>query len=202
MAGPLPDERSRRRNAPTIPTTKLPVRGRKGRPPNPPTGYEFGPAGKAWWTWAWTTPQAMAWSAGDHYFIARRAQLEDHLQTLADFEGRDIKRLLEELLDPESEVDLVLATTRLRFVIGNLKALAGGELGVMKEQRELENRLGLNPKALADLRWAIVDDTAEDAKGGAAKTASKSKARKTGQPKPGDRRSRLVGLPGGAAAAS
>ena len=59
--GPAPKPNARRRNAPTIPTTELPAAGVKGRAPKPPKGYEFGPAGKAWWGWAWRQPQAAAW---------------------------------------------------------------------------------------------------------------------------------------------
>jgi hypothetical protein len=36
-----------------------------------------------------------------------------------------------------------------------LKRSATGEVALMKEMRELENRLGLNPKAMVDLRWSV-----------------------------------------------
>src|ERR1041384_1368966 len=79
MAGPLPDPKRRGRNAPTIPTTELPSSGRPGDAPQPPETYELGKAGQAWWTWAWTLPQACAWDDGALYVAARRAQLEDDL---------------------------------------------------------------------------------------------------------------------------
>lgn len=158
MPGPLPNAQRRRRNAPTISTTSLPSAGRKGRPPKPPESSHLEKAGAAWWKWAWTTPQAAAWDPGALYAIARRAQLEDDLAALDlvdDFS-------LEELLGAESN-DVVQTLT---FVIGRLKGLAGGRVSLMKEMRELDKRLGLDPKALAELRWNIEDP--EEAKPAAA----------------------------------
>lgn len=148
--GPLPDPKARRRNPPTIPTTSLPVSGRKGRPPNPPASYVLGPAGRAWWRWAWSQPQALAWDSGALYVIARRAVLEDDLVALGGFESLD--------LDELAHSGAVEAAQRLRFLIGGLKALAGGKLAVEKEMRELDTRLGLTPEAMAKLRWKIVAD--------------------------------------------
>jgi hypothetical protein len=146
MPGPLPDPKRRRRNAPTIPTTELPVAGRKGPAPKPPT--ELARAGKAWWRWAWRLPQACGWSAGDLYVVARRAELEDSLEALELVDGFD----LAELLDDDD------AARRLEAIIGKLKALAGGRLALEREMRELDDRLGLTPKGLAALRWKIVAD--------------------------------------------
>jgi hypothetical protein len=78
--GPLPQSEKARRNAPTIPTTKLPAGGRKGRAPTCP--YSLEKAGKAWWKWAWRQPQAAGWDDGALYSIARRASLEDDLAAL------------------------------------------------------------------------------------------------------------------------
>lgn len=75
--GPLPTGTAIRRNKPTIPTTQLPVSGRPGPVPDPPDTYELGSKALDWWGWAWTTPQACAWSDGDLFTVARRAQLED-----------------------------------------------------------------------------------------------------------------------------
>lgn len=79
MPGPLPSEDRVRRNAPTIPTTHLPVSGRSEPAPEPPKWMELGDKGLAWWSWAWSTPQACAWGPGQETFIARRASLEDVL---------------------------------------------------------------------------------------------------------------------------
>jgi hypothetical protein len=76
MPGPLPTGEAARRHKPTIPTTTLPASGRSDPPP--PCPYELGPKGKRWWDAAWVTPQAAGWSDGDAYFVARRAELEDH----------------------------------------------------------------------------------------------------------------------------
>lgn len=34
-----------------------------------------------------------------------------------------------------------------------------GQLQLMREMREIDDRLGLTPKGMAALRWVIVDDT-------------------------------------------
>lgn len=150
MPGPLPEPGARRRNAPTIPTTVLPAGGRKGRAPKPPAGYELRDAGKRWWRWAWSLPQAAAWDDGALYHLARRAQLEDDLAALELVDHFDLAELLG--MD-ESET-----IRHLEFVLGRLKSMGSGRLAVMKEMRELDQRLGLNPEALAKLRWTIVAD--------------------------------------------
>lgn len=77
MPGPLPEKTKRRRNEPTFPTTRLPVSGYRGPIPSAPKSIKLGDAGRAWWRWAWRTPQAAAWNAGHVWNVARRAQLED-----------------------------------------------------------------------------------------------------------------------------
>lgn len=163
MSGPLPEGNRRRANPPTIPTTNLSVSGRKGRPPNPPFGYEFGEAGRKFWRWAWALPQALAWDRAAHYTIARRAELEDDLAALGKFDGNELDGLFAsiEVDDPEALADALRA---LGMIVGRLKALSGGKLAIEKEIRELDRRLGLDPKALAELRWKIVPDTAAAAK--------------------------------------
>lgn len=123
MSGPLPDPRKRRRNAPTIPTTNLPLNGRKGPVPGLPSWASLGKAGSAWWKWAWATPQAAAWGVGvgQESIVARRASLEDLLAGADD-----------------------------------------GHLQLMREMRELDDRLGLTPKGMAALRWVVVDDTPKE----------------------------------------
>jgi hypothetical protein len=147
MPGPLPNPERRRRNAPTIPTTSLPARGRQDPPPASPLELEL--AGARWWAWAWSTPQAAAWSTGDLYLIARRASLEDDLEALGRVESID----LVDLIEAEIAADF-------RRVISHLAGLAGGRLAIFREAREIDDRLGLTPKGLAALRWSIVDDEA------------------------------------------
>lgn len=154
--GPAPKPNARRRNAPTIPTTELPAAGVKGRAPKPPKGYEFGPAGKAWWSWAWRQPQAAAWDKSVLYFAARRASLEDDLAAIDNFNGLDIT----DLLDAGGKDEILEVIT---LTLKALRAQASGKTSLMKEMRELENRLGLNPKAMVDLRWKIVDKDEADA---------------------------------------
>lgn len=174
MSGPLPAASRRRRNVPAVPATKLPVSGRKGRPPKPP--YELRDAGRAWWRWAWTLPQALAWDSGALYALGRRAQLEDSLAVLDYFDPDSLEDFFSGLSlgDDQAVRD---AMRDLGDVIGRLKSLAGGRLGIVKEMRELDKRFGLDPKALAENRWEIVADEA--------KPATKK------APKAGGRRARL-----------
>ncbi|MCA1569767.1 MAG: hypothetical protein LC798_05480 [Chloroflexi bacterium] len=172
MPGPLPEPTSkrRRRNAPTIPTTSLPAAGFDGPYPDPPEWVELGAAAGAWWTWAWRTPSAAGWSAGDLVVIARRATLEDDLAAIRVVGSLDVAELLE--IDPNDR------TAELDWLIRRLHALAAGKLAIAREIRELEDRLGLTPKGMAALRWTVVADKEPDAKANSAgiKGRSKSKA--------------------------
>lgn len=78
---PIPKKASerQRRNAPMVPQTNLPAAGRSGRAPALPAHVKLGKPGRAWWVWAWRTPQAAAWDAGSLYVIARRAVLQDEV---------------------------------------------------------------------------------------------------------------------------
>lgn len=153
MPGPLPNAQKRRRNAPTIASTMLPAEGRKGRAPTVPKAYKLRAAGTAWWRWAWRLPQATKWDSGALYVVARRAQLEDELAALDFHDGVDLEDLL-----AGADQD---AIKRVEWALSTLKRTASGSTALMKEMREIDNRLGLNPKAMADLRWSI-EDRAED----------------------------------------
>lgn len=148
MPGPLPQDRTQRRNAATIPTTNLPAGGRRGPVPGPPEWMKLGRAGMCWWKWAWHTPQACGWSAGDEVLIARRAALEDDLTAAVhvDFDGTFL-----ELLEAED-------MSEVRIVMGHLASLVSGRMVIYREQREIDDRLGLTPKGLSTLRWRVVAD--------------------------------------------
>lgn len=120
MPGPPQDPKSRKSQTrqPTFPTTRLPVSGFRG--PIPKAPVTLGKDGRAWWSWAWRTPQAAAWNAGHVWNVARRAQLEDVWAT---------------------QVNAGEATA----------AMAGA-------MQTLDNRLGLTPKGMLELRWEIVAD--------------------------------------------
>lgn len=120
MPGPVPAKSRRRRNEPTFPTTRLPVSGYRGPIPTVPKSVKLGDAGKAWWRWAWRTPQAAAWNAGHLFNVARRAQLEDVWAA--------------QLADGKPTAAMASA------------------------MQTLENRLGLTPKGMLELRWEIVAD--------------------------------------------
>lgn len=146
--GPLPKpaHQRRRRNAPTIPTTILPRAGREGRAPTCP--YKLDKAGRAWWRWAWKTPQSCGWDEVGHlYVVARRAQLEDDLHAV---EASGLELTLDDVLDPET-------CKAISAIVSTLKRMAAGKLNVVREMREIDERLGLTPKGMAALRWEIRD---------------------------------------------
>lgn len=153
MAGPLPTPNPRRRNAATIPTTKLPASGRSDLAPDVPSWMSLGVAGRAWWDWAWTTPQAAAWADGHEVVACRRAQLEDDLAALAEVEGLD-------LVDVANADNVMSAKAVVRVVA----SLATGRLQLMKHMLDLDDRLGLTPKGMAALRWTVIDNTPKDEK--------------------------------------
>lgn len=159
--GPAPSKKKRRSNAPTIPTTELDVRGRKGRPPKVPDAYNLQKAGREWWKWAWSTPQALAWDAGALYAIARRAQLEDEVAALEESEDllERVHNSMMRILESEDPMDVPERLTYLGLLLAKLKSLAGGKVTYLKEMRELDKVLGLTPKAMVDLRWEIIDKT-------------------------------------------
>lgn len=146
---PKPDGQRRRRNAPTIPTTALPLGGATSSPPKVPSFVPLGDAGKAFYRWAWRTPQAAAWHAGMALVVARRAQLEDDLAALAAVEGLDLTDL-----EPTERGD------NLADLIKRVAALATGRVQVLRLMLDLDRQLGLTPKAQADLRWSIDADSA------------------------------------------
>lgn len=165
--GPAPDPNARRRNAPTIPTTELPAAGREGRAPTLPKGYNnLGKIGRAWWRAAWKLPQATKWDEGSVYAVARRARLEDRLAALdVEMPTDQLEDVMLHAAGADGDEDRIRTAIRdMAAVVYQLKALAGGEVAVMKAILELDGRLGLNPKAMNDLRWTIaeaVDDQAD-----------------------------------------
>lgn len=139
--------------APQTVGVALPPGGREGDAPACP--YALGDAGAAWWVWAWRTPQATQWDVGSHYVVARRAQLEDSLAALDAFDPGALEEFFEGLHiggDPERLRD---ALADLGDVIGRLQALAGARLAVLREMRELDDRFGLDPRAMVALKWTI-----------------------------------------------
>ena len=154
MPGPLPNPNRRRRNAPTIPATSLPASGR--RDPAPDCPYPLAAKGREWWLWAWSLPQACAWDDGALFTVARRARLEDDIAAMNISDELDLSDLL---AGADHE-----AIRRVEWALATLKRLATAKLSVEKEMRELDGKLGLNPEALAKLRWTIVDDAVPEAK--------------------------------------
>jgi hypothetical protein len=143
----LPNPNRRRRNAPTFSPQALPAGGRKGRVPNPPKWCQLGEAGTAWWRWAWKTPQACAWPSGSEDTVARRASLVDDLAALETIGGLDIC----DVLDAEYAKEV-------KTIVARVAALTTGRLTVMREMRDLDDRLGLSPRAMAAMHWAIAPE--------------------------------------------
>lgn len=157
MSGPIPAKSKRRRNAPTIPTTELPVGGRKGRAPAVPEGIVLGQAGRRWWKWAWSTPQAAAWDLGSYVTIAQRAQLEDDLAALENFDIGEIP------MDDEERAGWLKSVESL---VRRLQRMAVGHISILREMRERDDRLGLSTKAAAQLRMTFqVEQPAPDTSG-------------------------------------
>lgn len=182
MPGPPPDPDARRRNAATIPTTKLPAGGYTGRAPKVPSSYALGPAGKAWWRWAWKTPQAAAWDPGGVYALARRAQLEDELAAL----GETPEEFVADLIAPAMDADLddrdqLRELERsLEWLLSSLQRRAGGATSVMREMRELDDRFGLTSKGMTALRWKIVGEAEKKPAAAAPKPGAAARARAAG----------------------
>ena len=178
--GPLPDPNRLRRNADTVPTTRLSAAGRKGSAPKPPGTLELGKHGKAWWTWAWKLPEACAWSTGQLYIAERRASLED---LLAAIDG-PVQSV--ELPDAVNGSDVHEDVRRLvDALLAQIKRVSASRVNVMKEMRELDVQLGLTPKARQAHRWEIVDDKPRSPE-------PAPRARKTATASPSRRGLRLV----------
>lgn len=169
--GPLPSPDAERRNAPTIKAHALPAEGRQGPPPDVPAWYDLGAAGRAWWVWAWATPQAAAWPTGTEDWVARRAALQDDLAYVEQVDNLDVADMVG--MDPTSATELVQAVMR------RLAALASGRLAIMKEMRELDNRLGLNAKAMLELRWSVSPADEATTTTGTSVQASKARRQRT-----------------------
>lgn len=90
MPSPVPkpaDARRKRRDVSASQAAhRLPLTGRLGSAPRCPV--RLGAAGKRWWKWAWSTPQATQWNQGFMEPLARRAQLEDQwVKAIEDEDG-------------------------------------------------------------------------------------------------------------------
>lgn len=148
--------------------------GRKGRPPKCP--YDLAAAGDAWWRWAWRTPQATQWDAGSLYTVGRRAQLEDSLAALDQFDPHALDWFFS-AIDVGSEDAIWKQIRELGRIVGQLQALAGSRLAVVAKMGDLDDRLGLSPRALAALKWAIVEEKPK-AKGGLNEILAQAEKRK------------------------
>jgi hypothetical protein len=130
MGTPVPkpsDARRRRRDVSASQAAhRLPLTGRQGPPPKSPV--RLGAAGRRWWRWAWSTPQAALWHDGFIEPLAKRAQLED--QWVA-------------ALDGDADGDSKATDTAVRLLPLILR---------------MDDAFGLTPTAAAKLHYAFVDD--------------------------------------------
>lgn len=125
---PKPDSDRRRRNEPTFEWVDLPTAGRQGPAPAMPDGDYAELAD--WWADLWASPQAAAWDQSGR-------SLHGYLEC---------KRLL------TAEVTVVTKSGEA------VEVPAANPTTVLTEMRQIEDRHGLNPKAMLALRWRIVDD--------------------------------------------
>jgi hypothetical protein len=108
-----------------------------------PKGVVLGAAGKCWWSWAWSTPQAAAWDLGSHMAVATRALLEDHLAALEPL------RLGAVPVDAEQVNDWLKDA---KGAVRRQQLSAARHISILREMRERDDQLGLNPAAAAYLR--------------------------------------------------
>lgn len=128
--GPPPNPNARRRNA-RVGVVLLPAKGREGEPPAWPVGFNPSRRMDAIWADLWSTPQAVAWERLAYTRVVAR-----YVDCLVQLE-----RDLDEIDDPKVYVAMLAAQTRL-----------------LPEVRQLEDRLGLNPKAMRSLMWEVAAD--------------------------------------------
>lgn len=155
--GPLPTGQAARSKyvAPTIAGTTLPAEGREG--PAPECPVPLGAAGRAFWDWAWSTPESAGWSPGVLYFVGHRAQLEDDMHAL---KAEDFDILDDVLAFPDQD-----AANLIKGLITTLKSLATGKVSIQGKMNEMDKQLGLTAKGFADLRWRLGDPSpSEDRK--------------------------------------
>jgi len=130
MGNPAPkpsDARRRRRDVSASQAAhRLPITGRQGTPPKAPV--RLGTAGRRWWKWAWSTPQATTWNASFLEPLAKRAQLEDQWVTA---------------LEGDADGDQRATDTAVRLLPLILR---------------MDDAFGLTPAAAAKLHYAFVDD--------------------------------------------
>lgn len=111
----------------------------------PECPYDLGDAGERWWTWAWSTPQALKWDGGALYTVARRAALEDQLARLEFEEGPELADFLRGADDE--------TIRQIEWAMSMLRRAATGAVSLSKEMRELEAQLGFGAKSMAGLGW-------------------------------------------------
>jgi hypothetical protein len=166
MAGngpaPKPDGARRRRNA-TVPMTKLPREGRKGRIPPYPLGPDIHTQAKLTVAERQLADLQERQGAGEDVDQARLTRLMEHVEV-----NREVVKLQAELelgvwkelwRTPASE-----AWQRLKWnheiglYVRWLVLGEQGDINAAKEARQLGDRLGLSPLAMLRLRWEIPDD--------------------------------------------
>jgi hypothetical protein len=152
MPGPAPNPEARRRNA-RVGTVKLPAKGRQGDAPPWPVGWSPSRRMDAIWSDLWATPQASAWERGTFTrVVARYVDCLVHLE-----------RDLDEIEDPKVYAALLTAQTKL-----------------LPEVRQLEDRLGLNPKAMRALLWEVAADELAEARAEVAAPTQRRKLKVAG----------------------
>lgn len=130
---PKPDAERRTRHQQEFGWTDLPAAGRQGPPPPMPDTEDYSELAD-WWADLWSSPQAVAW----------------------DQSGRTLHGLL--------HARWLLTETEVVVRNGHELAVAAApRAALLSEMRQIEDRHGLNPKAMMQLRWRIVAGEASQA---------------------------------------
>lgn len=128
---PKPTEDRRRTNEPTFGWTDLPAAGREGPPPAMSDDHDYSEFAE-WWADLWSSPQAEAWDQSGRTM----------------FGYLECKRLL-------NTIEIVQRADGRELAVP-----AAPRTAILAEMRQIEDRHGLNPKAMMQLRWRIVDGVA------------------------------------------
>jgi hypothetical protein len=179
--GPPPSVNRRRRNWSPA-TTPLPAAGRAGPPPQWPLPPDI------------TTRAKLQVAEDKLEHLRQRRRDGDHIPETSIIRARERIAVLQAVIanQHDREIELwrelwatpqAVAWERLRWTreIAQYTRWAtlgeSGDMDAAKEARQLADRLGLTPLALARLRWEIVD-TATDTSGPATITALGSRRRR------------------------
>lgn len=143
---------------PTIPQTSLPDQGYQGEIPDPIRpldGYA-----KVYWDWAWSTPQAAMWDKGTAGAVTTLSEIHRDIEALESMSGIASKMSFYDLLEC-TDPSMGPVAKQLGDLFGGLLKMVTNKKGLVAEARSYESVLGLNPKAMSDMRWKVLKEELE-----------------------------------------